>query len=142
MTHNGDRVARTLKVALFTALVCGVAVAAGLAIGSKGIVLAFLSPSEPAFGIASHGLPFFALCSIFFALNITFIGYYQSLEKAGISIVYTLLRGIVLLVPSFLFLPGLIGNEGLWLAIPVAEFITSLVIVAVFLLKRRNYATA
>ena len=140
--HNGDRVARTLKVALFTALVCGVAVAAGLSIGSKGIVLAFLSPSEPAFGIASHGLPFFALCSIFFALNITFIGYYQSLEKAGISIVYTLLRGIVLLVPSFLFLPGLIGNEGLWLAIPVAEFITSLVIVAVFLLQRRNYATA
>ncbi|MBD5328653.1 MAG: hypothetical protein HDS03_01985 [Bacteroides sp.] len=53
-----------------------------------------------------------------------------------------MLRGIVLLVPSFLFLPGLIGNEGLWLAIPVAEFITSLVIVAVFLLKRRNYATA
>lgn len=44
------------------------------------------------------------------------------------SIVYTLLRGILLLVPCFGLLPRAFGVPGLWLAIPAAELLTCAVI--------------
>lgn len=127
------RVSRTLNVALLTALICGIAVTTGLGLGAKAIVSAFLLPTEPAFDIAVGGLPIFATCSLFFAINITFIGYYQSLEKALLAIIYTSLRGIILLVPAFILLPTIIGDLGLWLAIPATELLTCIIIVAIFL---------
>ena len=44
------------------------------------------------------------------------------------STVYTLLRGVLFLVPCFIILPRIIGVSGLWLAIPTAELLTCIVI--------------
>lgn len=140
--HKPKRVSRALKVSLITAIICGSIVTAGLWIGKDWIVRMFLSPLEPAYAMATSGLPLFALCAVFFAVNIAFIGYYQSIEKALISTVYTLLRGIIFLVPSFILLPEWIGVEGLWLAIPVSEIITSIVITIYFLSTRNSNAAA
>lgn len=133
-----DRISRALRVALFTAMVCGVMVTIGLWLGARPIVGAFLSMTEPAYAIAVNGLPLFATCAIFFAANITFIGYYQSIEDAGLSIAYTFMRGIVFLVPAFIILPEILGTKGTWLAIPVAEMLTLAVICIHFLFGRRN----
>ncbi len=126
--HQMTRVGRALRVSLFTAVVCGVVVTGCLWIGATGIVRLFLNPQESAYGLAVDGLPLFALCAVFFAVNIAFIGYYQSIEKAAVSTLYTLLRGILLLVPCFVLLPHLFGVYGLWLAIPAAELLTCVVI--------------
>ena len=65
------------------------------------------------------------------------IGYYQSIEKAWIASLISLLRGLVALVPSFMILPSLIGVAGLWLAIPMSEFITLTVTGGIFLFRHR-----
>ncbi len=131
-----ERIDRALHIALFTAVVCGVSVTASLWACRRGIVGLFLSPQEGAYALAVEGLPLFALCAVFFALNISFIGYYQSIENASASTLYTLLRGVLLLVPCFLLLPRWLGIPGLWLAIPAAELGTSLVIFARYLRQR------
>lgn len=125
-----DRVHASLRVALFTAVLCGVIITLGMVAGSGYIVEAFLSTDEAAYGLAVSGLPLFAVCALPFAVNITFIGYYQSVEQVLRPLVYTLLRGIVFLIPAFVLLPHIIGNPGLWFAIPTAEVLTLLVIVA------------
>ena len=132
------RVSQALKVALLTALICGLVVTLGLGLGARYIVEAFLSPGERAFSLAVDGLPLFAVCSLFFAVNITFIGYYQSLEMAVRSTIYTLLRGIVFLIPAFILLPDLIGDTGLWMAIPVAEIMTTVIILIVHFAYRHE----
>ena len=132
------RVSQALKVALLTALICGLVVTLGLGLGARYIVEAFLSPGERAFSLAVDGLPLFAVCSLFFAVNITFIGYYQSLEMAVRSTIYTLLRGIVFLIPAFILLPDLIGDTGLWMAIPVAETMTTVIILIVHFAYRHE----
>ncbi len=126
--HLTERISRTLRVSLFTAIVCGLSVMVCLWLGATGIVRLFLDPQKNAYGLAVEGLPLFAMCAVFFAVNIAFIGYYQSIEKAMVSTVYTLLRGIFFLVPCFILLPCLIGVPGLWLAIPAAELLTCIVI--------------
>lgn len=103
-----------------------------MALGAKGIVTCFLAPGSEAYSLACAGLPKYALCGLFFALNIAFIGYYQSLEKAWRATVFTLLRGVVFVVPMFIILPHIIGVAGMWLAIPASELLTMMVIIADF----------
>lgn len=124
------RVSRTLRLSLLTAITCGIIVMLTMIIGSEKIVGMFLRTEEKAYEIATEGLPWFACCSIFFALNVAFVGYYQSVTNAGRAIFYTMLRGIIFPVATFMLLPLFIGANGLWLAIPAAELATLLIIVA------------
>lgn len=123
-----ERVGHALHITLLTAVVCGVTTTVCLWLASGAIVSLFLNAGEEAGRIAADGLPLFALCAVFFSVNIAFIGYFQSIEKATASTIYTLLRGIVLLVPCFILLPKVIGTNGLWLAIPAAEMLTLTII--------------
>lgn len=132
------RVNRALIVSLITAVVCGVIVSAGLGFGADSITGMFLEPTSGAYKLAVRGLPVFATCAVFFAINIAFIGYYQSIEKALLSTIYTLLRGILFLVPCFMIIPHVMGVTGLWLAIPAAEFLTCVVIAIRYTMVNRQ----
>ena len=115
-------------MSLLTAVICGSLITLFLCLGATGVVSLFLNPDENAYYLAIDGLPLFASCAVFFAVNIAFIGYYQSVEKAMVSTIYTLLRGVLFLVPCFIMMPDIIGVPGLWLAIPMAELLTTIVI--------------
>lgn len=131
-----DRVRSTLHISICTAIICGLLITAGMWAGAPMLSSLFIPAGDAAHDIAAAGLPLLGTCTVFFALNITFIGYYQSMEKAARSTAYTMLRGIVFLVPSFLVLPPLLGEKGLWLAIPAAEVLTLAVIAVLFLYRR------
>ncbi len=136
------RVSKSLNTSLTAALICGIIVTAIVAIGAKPIIYMFLSPASGAFAIACEGLPKFALCGIFFALNIAMIGYYQSLEQSVRATIFTLLRGIVFIVPLFLWLPHLLGTDGMWLAIPASELMTLIVIAFDFIASHHHKKVA
>ena len=123
------RVAEAFRVSLVVAIVCGLLSTAGIAFGARGIVAMFIDPACEAGTLAIAGLPVYALCAVLFAVNISFIGYYQSVEDAVRAAVYTLLRGVVFLVPLFFVMPALFPGWGLWGAIPASEALTLLVIV-------------
>lgn len=138
---NMERVRQTLRMAIVTACACGIAITAGMWVSSPALAGIFLDSGEKSYMLARQGLPLLGFCALFFALNITFIGYYQSCEKATRSIIYMLLRGAVFLVPGFFLLPKLLGTAGLWLAIPVAELTTLLVIALIYLWQHRRQAS-
>ena len=56
------------------------------------------------------------------------------------STVYSMLRGIVFVIPAFILLPYVFGDNGLWLAVPSAELITMVIIIAVYLNGKRRLA--
>lgn len=133
-----DRVRQALKIAIITACICGMIISTGMWVGAPVLARIFLEPTDTAYSLTLTGLPILGICALFFALNITFIGYYQSREQAGLSILYMLLRGIIFMIPGFILLPHLAGVAGLWLAIPVAEFLTLIVITARYGYSRRR----
>ena len=133
-----ERVRQSLNIALVTACICGGAISAGMWTGAGLLSGIFMASTEEAYHLAVKGLPLLGLCALPFAINITFIGYYQSCEKAVRSIVYMLLRGVVFMIPGFILLPQLTGVAGLWLAIPQAELIAAIIIVSVYVLRDRN----
>ena len=99
-------------------------------------VACYLFPMIFMFGnaIAQTALP---IVSLPFTVNVVLIGYLQSLERYKAATFFMLLRGFVLIIPSFILLPELFGNTGLWLAETVAETLT-LVVLTGFLLWNRK----
>lgn len=134
--RNKQRVKAMLCFALTTAGLCGLIIGSVLMIASPVVVSAFLDHDAPAFNLASQGLVLFAIGFLFSGLNICAIGYFQSVEQSRIASMLMVIRGIILPVICFLLLPQWFGISGLWLAIPVSEFITLLIQPIMFRLHR------
>lgn len=131
------RVRSAYRLALAVATVTGVAFFGLTALFSHQVAGMFLSPSYPAYGIAAEGLPLFAAGFIVFGINIVTIGYYQSVEKDNMAMTITILRGFVFILAGFWAMPGLLGETGIWLAVPVAEVMTLIFISVLYVRKRR-----
>ncbi|MBO5252290.1 MAG: MATE family efflux transporter [Bacteroidaceae bacterium] len=117
------------KLLLATSLVIGMGVAILFVAVPDKLVALFVDSHSESGQIAIKGFPYFAAGIIFFILNVAVIGYYQSVEQIRKATVFVFLRGFLLLVPSFIFLPQILGTAGIWLAKPVAELTTTLFIV-------------
>lgn len=139
---DSDRVAATERVAIYTALSLGVVVMMGFVLFPTQMVGLFIGTDSLAARYAIEGLPWFATCVIFFIFNLTAIGYYQSVERVAPSVWFALLRGCLLLVPSFVLLPMVAGVPGIWLAVGVSEFLTTLAITVYYLQGHRRGAVA
>jgi len=131
---------KALRMALGTAALCGAAAFGFTWLCSPWIVGLFLTPDAPAYAIAVQGLPWFAAGYPFFGINVVTIGYYQSIERGRLATGLTVLRGIVLMTFCFLLLPRIAGVTGIWLAVPVAEALETLLLV--YLLRSRRFAFA
>lgn len=131
------RVHKTQVIAIGTAVVCGVVAAAAFRLFPKALVGLFIGTEVPAAQIAIAGFPAFSLGFIFFLINLTAIGYYQSVERTLPSVIFSLLRGLVFLLPSFFLMPRF-GVPGIWLAMSVSEGLTTVVIVIYWLASRHR----
>lgn len=125
-------IAEARKLLLLTSLSIGVVVALLFVFIPGKLVALFVDASSEAGRIAIEGFPYFATGIIFFILNVAIVGYYQSVEQVKRASFFVFLRGFALLVPSFIFLPKFLRTEGIWLAMPLAELMTTVIIVMMY----------
>ena len=125
-----DKVHRTFRFSLGVGCLCGLVIMVAFLFFAPGIVAVFLDSDNVAYGLATAGVPLYATGFLFMAVNVCYVGYCQSIEKSGIAVWFTLLRGVIFMVACFVVLPLWIGERGLWLAIPLAEALTTLYILA------------
>lgn len=131
-----DRVMTTRRIALFTAIACGMIVTLAFTIYPDVLVGFFISLEDEAARIAINGFPYFSMSFVFFIVNLAVIGYFQSVERVKPATFFALLRGAIFLVPSFILLPKLLDVPGIWLALPLSEISTTAAFLA-FLLFRK-----
>ena len=131
-----DRVHQAFRLSIKTALACGICFFILTVICNRDIVSLFIDRSYGAYDIAVAGIPYFAIGYLFFAFNMVSIGYYQSIERAHRATVITLLRGVVFMLIGFTVLPHFLGVRGIWLAVPLAELLTFIYIVIIYLKDR------
>lgn len=128
---NAGRLRESRRLMVRWAVGAGAAGAVLMLLLAPYITMLFMDRSEPAFAICAAGLPYFAAGVLFITFNVVIIGYLQSVERSRKATLLTLLRGFVLVIPSFVLLPRLMGTAGIWLAIPLAEVLTTAVTLAV-----------
>ncbi len=127
-----QRVKSTERVAIKTAIISGLIMGALFLLGRYPLTDIFLSVESTAGNIAVSAFPYYALCAVPYIFNIASIGYFQSIGKAAPSIVFSLLRGPVFLIPSYLLLPTAMGVTGIWIALGVSELMTAVCICAYY----------
>ena len=136
---NTTRVREARRVALMVAIGMGIVISLAMVFGIKYVAALFLERTTPTYSLAADGIPLMAAAFLPLLVNVTIIGYFQSVERALPATVYSLARGIIFLIPSFIVMPRLAGDPGIWLALPVSEVLT-LCLIAVFTAAKRKHA--
>lgn len=83
----------------------------------------FIASDSDTMPVAIQGLRIFILGLPFVCINIISVGYFQATQKPKIAITLGVIRQFVILIPLLLILPKFIGLLGVWLAIPIADYI-------------------
>lgn len=135
-----DRVRAAEKIALQTSLICGITVTSVFMLLPDMLVGIFVELDTRAAEIAVSGFPYFATAFVFFIINLTAIGYYQSLERVKPATALALSRGFIFLIPSFVLLPKVAGTHGIWLALCLSELLTVLIALGLYARNRMRHA--
>ncbi|MCR5314038.1 MAG: MATE family efflux transporter [Bacteroidaceae bacterium] len=138
---NAERIHRTFRLSMIVATASGILITTLGVLSSDYLSSLFLEPGIRSWQIVSEGLSLYALSFVFFTLNLVMIGYFQSIEQARPAIVFMLLRGYIFTIPTFILLPSIIGFKGLWLATPLCEMLTFIIIIGYYFIKHKNKFT-
>ncbi len=126
--EDWKKIRETRTLLLKYCIVSGLLVSTLFIFFPKELVVLFVDANSKAGEIAIEGFPLLASGILFFIINVAIIGYYQSIELIKRATWFVLLRGFIILIPCFIFLPMFLGSIGMWIAMPVAEFITLIAI--------------
>ena len=133
-----QRVRSAEHIAASTAVGCGAVVTLLFVFCPRLLVGLFVDLQSVPAQIAVEGFPVYAAAFVAFVLNLTFIGYFQSIERIAPATAFAVLRGFVILVPSFLLLPCVLGIVGVWMALSVSEMLTLAVMAVYYLAVERR----
>lgn len=133
--NNRDRILSAMRINLLTAVACGILGSLFIWLASGWVCSTFLPTDCRAWALAEEGLPLFGTCFLFVILNLTLIGYYQSTEKNIHATLFTILRGLILLLPAYILMPKQFGETGLWLSQLACE-VVAFVCLALFALRK------
>jgi putative MATE family efflux protein len=128
-----NRSYKTLKIGLLIASAFSVIVFFALEIIPGIFVGMFLNSGSNTFTVAVKGLRIAILMLPLLCINFMGITFFQSIGNGKISAVLGMQRSFLFLIPALLILPKIFGLTGVWLTMPVADFlsiaITSLALV-------------
>lgn len=105
----------------------------------KPIVLIFASHSPYVFNLAMHGFHLFSISFIFTGLNIFASALFTAFSNGIVSGILSFLRTFVFLIIALIVLPILIGENGIWFAVPLAEGVAVLFSIAAIYRYRIKY---
>lgn len=90
--------------------------------GGSMVVGIFAQPGTPVYDLARHGFMVFACSFLFSGLTIFSSALFTALSDGRISAIISFVRTFGLIITSLMVLPFLLGIDGVWLAVPIAEF--------------------
>ncbi len=99
----------------------------------------FISHQSPTFEMTKTGLLLFLPAYIFMGFNIFFSSMFTALSNGKVSAIISISRSLVFLVASLIILPQLLGLNGVWLAVPVAEMLAIAVSICFYKMGKTVY---
>lgn len=87
----------------------------------------FAGKDTPVYDIAREGFRIFPVSFLFCGINIFSSAFFTALSNGRVSAIISSLRTFVFLIFFLFTLPLVIGETGVWLAVPLSELLTMLV---------------
>ena len=99
----------------------------------------FTDPDSPVFAITMEGFPLYAVSFLFMGVSIFASSLFTALSNGTASAVISFARTFLFLVGMLLLLPQLLGETGVWLAVPTAELLGMAVSIGFLIWGKRVY---
>lgn len=91
---------------------------------AKPIISVFISKGSVIFDITYHGFLLYSISYLFTGVNIFASSMFTAFSNGRISAIISFLRTFVFLIASLIILPLIIGSDGIWLSVPLAELLS------------------
>lgn len=125
---KSEKIKKTLRYAMVLAVLLGIIFYAICLIFTDEIISAFNAEGDlQLLALTRTGMKIYFTSTIIMGLNIVIITFFSSIAMARPSLITSLLRGIILIIPALLILPAIFGINGVWLTIPIAEALTLII---------------
>lgn len=136
-SKNYNRLKNIFKICMrFVIVVSVVVFAIAMLLGSP-LVSIFSAKGTEVYQIARQGFLIFPISFLFCGFNIFASATFTALSNGKVSAIISALRTFVFISAALLILPQFFGVIGIWLAEPLAEFIT-IFIAFIFIYKNKD----
>jgi putative MATE family efflux protein len=129
-----SRVKETLKICMTAATVVAVIGWLFVQLFPETMVLAFNSSNKELLTVGAKGLRTFLIALPVVGFQVIVGNYFQSIGKAGVSALLTLMRQVILLIPILFILPNFWGLDGVWYAGPISD-VGSAIVAGIFIIR-------
>jgi putative MATE family efflux protein len=99
------------------------------------------TPDDDLVALAVYGL---RITTIFFPIigaQIVITNFFQSMGMAGKAIFLSLIRQVLVLIPCLIVLPRFFGVTGVWVSLPVSDFVAAVVSTVMMIIQLRKFKT-
>lgn len=124
-----SRVKETLRLSMIAASVISIVAFGFIEAMPEVIIRLFESKNEQLLELATSGLRIAILAWPVVGFQVIVGNFFQSVGKAKIAASLTLLRQVFVLIPLLYIFPKFFGLNGIWIAIPVSDTISAIVVV-------------
>ncbi|MDA0120302.1 MATE family efflux transporter [Vibrio sp. T11.5] len=135
---NHHRIEALLNFSLKFVFVIGVLAYVLIYLFAEQLVTLFNVVNPKEVQLAIQALLLFYPATAFMGANLIFGAYFQSVEKVRVATNLALIRGMVLVSFFLMVLPDIFGLVGVWLAMPLAEFIAFLLTLPLLYFKKEE----
>ncbi|WP_105616543.1 MATE family efflux transporter [Vallitalea okinawensis] len=133
-----DRVKKTLLLAILAAtgiVLIGFVI---VELFSTGLISMFNSKDAELIRIGSQGMRIFLIMLPIIGFQIVSSNYFQAVGKAARAMFLSLSRQVLFLIPAILILPRFFELQGLWMAGPLADLLSSVLTGAFLIYELRH----
>ncbi|EKQ56025.1 MULTISPECIES: MATE family efflux transporter [unclassified Clostridium] len=132
-----DRVKKAVK---YGAVAATVIVTIGFIViqGAAEILVIAFNDDPSLIEVTSHGMRIFLIMLPFVGGQIIVTNYFQSIGNVKISMLLSLLRQVIILIPCLIIIPIFKGLDGIWIAGAVSDFLSVIITVLVFIKKSKD----
>lgn len=136
---NHDELKNLFGKSLRLIALCGLFLAVVSQVLAIPLSKLFVGYDAELYAMTRNAFRIYCLVYLFNGFNIFGSSFFTALSNGGISAAISFLRTLVFQVAAVLILPVILGINGIWFAVIVAELLTLIITVTFFILKRKKY---
>jgi putative MATE family efflux protein len=124
-----SRVKETLRLAIISATFISILAFIGVETLPHSIVRLFNSSDTGLLTFGVEGLRLSLMALPLIGFQVVTGNFFQSVGNAKVAVLLTLLRQVIILIPLLFILPNYFGLHGIWIAMPISDALSAVIVV-------------
>lgn len=136
--RNYDRMFHAVRL---TAIIATIVATIGFVMGVffPHVLVKMFTNDQQLVEMSAHALKISVIMFPLVGSQVVLTNFFQFIGRAKISMLLSLIRQILFLIPCLLILPNIFGLDGVWGSMPVSDFLSVIVTAITFFIFFRNF---